>query len=587
MKRMRKVKKMQLGAEPKASVNKKTIGIFLASITLVAFAGIMGVMMPNNADAAPRYKGKHPLTKFDRIMYWPDGQMGSEECNMDLPAKTAPKCYQPIPQKYALGFINNEKTIERFARKLNVKNGKVSNTYKTPQATLIRNGYNISGDRSPLKFIDLINGASYMGNLYDVRIYAYGSAYVNSYRNSIVEHYHYEGADVASEWHFYPRNTLKELDELYYVEEKNSVESGEGDLQDECSDIKEKDPKNPKKTIVVGKKCTYDKNAYRDADGKVIYTGTFREGSIYGPIKYTAAEMEAHLIERENSVRVLGIEGMGTFYGTVAFKDIDAWSVERYAAASGVASVFTTWNSNEFAKQATVNSGKASIYSQPRFKHFCQNPTPDDSCYYAWGGTGESNPTSMESWMWFNFSSNSAAPFALVYSGGGHGSMIESEQFYITHILMDDLSTIPEEVIVSAQNFQQDFKNLYGHPLEEDKNFPSDYKSEADRVLRFFPIYQYANYDPYTMNDLLGDLTGGKKLKWYSCPQMTEDCLVPYDPEHDDGSVTVGDTTYTNGYDFVSGSRIYYASMNDPMEINFPNTCYSDNTSTVEVKNGQ
>ena len=586
---------MQLGAEPKATVNKKTAGIFLALVALVAFAGIMGATLSNNADATPRYRySNRPLTKFDRIMYWKDGQMGDIECNMNLPAKTKPKCYQPIPQEYALGFINTEKTIERAVRDVVFKDGKVTrnNTEKNranvpSQARFLgKSGYILSSTgRSPLKFIDLFNGASYMGNLYDVRIYGNGDAHLQTYRNSIVEHYH-SGGYVASEWHFYPRNTLKALDELYYVEETNFVDSEEGDLQDDCSEVKEKDPKDPKKTITV-KKCTYDKNAYRDAEGKVIYTGVFREGDAYGPIRYTAAEMEAYLIEKENSVRLLGVEGMGTFKGTVTFKDIDTWAAERYAAASGVDSVFTTWNSIEYASWATVNGGKASIYSNAYFSNFCQDPTPDKICYYAWGGTGESGPGNTESWIWFNFSSNNITPFALIYCGSGHGSMIESDQFYITHVLMDDLAEIPEEVISSAQNFQQDFESLYGHPLEDDKNFPAEYKSETDRILRFFPIYQYANYDPYTMNELLGELPGGKRLKWYSCEQMTEDCLVPYDPEHDDGSVTVGGTTYTNGYDFVSSSRVYYASMNDAIEVNFPNTCYSDNTSTVEVKNEQ
>lgn len=566
-------------------LNKKVVGTFSMALVLVATASIMGIMLSNNASARPRWKTTHALTKFDRIMYWPDGVMGEIECNMSLPAKTKPKCYQPIPQEYALGFINNEKTIERATRDISLKsNGSVDKNKTGTQARFLgKSSYNINGKRSPLKFIDLFDGASYMGNLYDVRIYGYGDARVRTYRTSIVEHYHEGGRYVASEWHFYPRNTLKALDALYYVEEKNEIKSGADDPCDYEKVITEKDKKTGK-TVEVDRYCMFDQNAYRDANDKVIYTGVFREGSEYGPIKYTAAEMEAYLIESENSVRILGVEGLGAFKGTVAFKDIDTWDVERYAAASGVESVFTTYNSNEYAKRATENPPSTkSIYQNSYFKNFCQDPDPDKTCYYAWGGTAESNPTSMESWMWFNFSSNSTAPFALIYGGSGHGSMIESEQFYITHVLMDDLAEIPEGIIASAQNFQHDFEGLYGHPLENDKNFPADWKSETDRVLRFFPIYQYANYTPYTMNELLKEVSD-KPLKWFSCPQMTDDCLIPYDPEHDNGKEVVNGQEYYNGYDFIDGNRVYYASVNIPMEVNFPNTCYSDNTSIEEVK---
>ncbi len=572
-------------------LNKKVVGTFSIAIVLIATASIMGIILSNNSFAATnRFKKGKPLTKFDRIMYWPDGVMGDIECNLSLPATSPPKCYQPIPQEYALGFINNEKTIERAARNINIEGGKAKEKTGIQADFLGKRSTKISGKRSPLKFIDLFNGASYMGNLYDVRVYAYGSANVRTFKNSVIEHYHTGGEYVASEWHFYPRNTLKALDELYYSDEEDIVESEGDDPKDSCTDIKEKDPTDPKgkKTITVGQRCTYDKNAYRDASGNIIYTGVFREGSNYGPVRYTAAEMEAYLENKENSVRLLGVGGSGTFKGTVAFMDIDGWGGERYAAASGVDSVFTTWNSEEYADRAKENgkSGKM-VYDNSYFKqmNFCQDPTPDKACYYAWGGSTEEGKTTRETArLWFNFSSSSTTPFALIYSGSGHGSMIESSQFYITHVLMDDLAEIPEGIIASAQNFQRDFESLYGHTLENDKNFPVDWKSETDRVLRFFPIYQYAGYTPYTMNELLKEVSD-IELKWYSCPQMTDDCLVPYDPEHDNGKEIVGGEEYFNGYDFIDGNKVYYASMGDPLEVNFPNTCYSDNTSTKEINN--
>ena len=189
--------------------------------------------------------------------------------------------------------------------------------------------------------------------------------------------------------------------------------------------------------------------------------------------------------------------------------------------------------------------------------------------------------------MWFTFSSSNNVPFSLVYSGGGHGSMIESSTFTIAHVIKDDLSEVPDQITEAVEEFKSDYRNINGKDLSEDDFFKTSAGADVDpdQVLRLFKIYQYADYDPYTMNDLLKELLDGLELNWYSCEEMTEACKIPHDPDHNKGTQTnASGETYVNGYDFVSNSRVYYASVNDVLEINFDNTCYSGNNNPVEVE---
>ncbi|MBR3365811.1 hypothetical protein IKG48_01675 [Candidatus Saccharibacteria bacterium] len=577
---MRTVKvKVKDKVNNKPRFDGKTLGAFLGATILVLVAGFIGVLSANAQTAKKHQRNVGQLTKFDRVIYWPDAERCSyPEQNMSItPSDSLPECYSPIPQKYALGYINATKYIEMALRK--GKKG-AATFYAGGKAGGAMTSSKSKG-KDYLKFGDFFNGASYMGDLYDFRVYPYsfcGSAATVHFGggNILIGHWHDDGSCVTSEWHFYPRGTLRALDELYYdPDTKEEVECTKGTPGCDCKNKKVKDPDNPKKTITV-EECTYDGSAYRDADGNIIYTGVFREYD-GGPIKYTAATMEQYLKSKENSVRLLGEAGTGVFNGTVAFTDIDSWGAERYDPLRGVASVFTAKESIERAKKET--GSWVSTY--------CPDADENKICYYSWGGGRESSPTNTESWMWFTFSSSNNVPFSLVYSGGGHGSMIESSTFTIAHVIKDDLSEVPDQITEAVEEFKSDYRNINGKDLSEDDFFKTSAGADVDpdQVLRLFKIYQYADYDPYTMNDLLKELLDGLELNWYSCEEMTEACKIPHDPDHNKGTQTnASGETYVNGYDFVSNSRVYYASVNDVLEINFDNTCYSGNNNPVEVE---
>ena len=186
---------------------------------------------------APSRKNSR-LTKFDRIIYWKNARRCDyDEENMNLPAGDLPSCYNAIPQEYALGFINNVKSIDRAKRDITINSNHKGNGKGTATFYPGKSAGDLTGERSPLKYFDLYDGASYMGDLYDFRVYAYGNARARDVNNSLVEHWHSGGNYVASEWHFYPRNTLKKLDQLYYSPEEDIIESGIGDPKDSCTTV--------------------------------------------------------------------------------------------------------------------------------------------------------------------------------------------------------------------------------------------------------------------------------------------------------------------------------------------------------------
>lgn len=547
-----KVRKMRLGG------GYTLVGILI----LVGLASVAGLFSAKNALGA---RDADKLTVFDRIMYWSGGKRCPIEDNMKL-ASGLPKCWQAIPQEYALGFINTTKYVGRALR--NGGNG-TANFY-TKDTTL-------GGAKSKVRFVDFFDGASYMGDLYDLRIYtwrAWGSTANIHLGNgaSTVSNWHNGGSEtgVVTEWHFYPQNTLKKLDELYYDKDAKNERI-----------VSELDPWDRRvcqwklNNVCQAYTYYYSESAYRDSAGKIVYDGSYLT-SQYGMVEYTAKEMEEYLTTKENSIELLGA-GAGAFKGTVAFKDTDSWSLERYVPARGVSAVFTTYNSIESAKREKQHESAT-------YQELCPDATKSDICYYAWGGQKESSPTNRESWMWFNFTSTSEVPFTLIYGGSGHGSGIESSTFTIAHVIKDDFAEMPDSIVEATQEFQADYEKIYGRPLSEDEFFSKHPDVDPDRVVRLFRIYQYSDYDPYTINELLASLDGASQLEWFNCELVNQNCHIPHDPDHNKGvQVMPNGTVITDGYDFVSGDRIYYADMGIPIGIDFENTCYSDNTSIEKV----
>ena len=89
MKRMRKVKKMQLGAEPKATVNKKTAGIFLALVALVAFAGIMGATLSNNVSAGRQGDVSRWNWAYERVLHFSTYKITGAKFSKSRPLESA------------------------------------------------------------------------------------------------------------------------------------------------------------------------------------------------------------------------------------------------------------------------------------------------------------------------------------------------------------------------------------------------------------------------------------------------------------------------------------------------------------------
>ena len=596
-------KKVEKSKKHEKRLDKKVITIFLTALFLVVLPGFIGVMTATGAR-----KINKNFTKFDHILFWENGLRGTVEQNLALGNGSEVKYWQPIEQKYGLGYINSTGNIARFwSIKGQVTQAKVGKTAKCAS----------SNKKSMIDYIDHIDGATHMGEFYDVREYFWKIRHNPGVRNTspansngidqvnknTVANYNecQEGEEYGEspsdrsalglEFHFYPRGTLASLEELTYV---NDTKAGlvlcdpsvDGTII--CKHTRKKsvpivpaptDPKAPTSTTVpIYEKDTY---AYRDKNGDVIYTGYYNDKN--GNFKYSAKTYQEYLKAAEDSIQLYG-HGPGEFAGTVAFYDIDSWANERYVPVSGVQSVFTVYNSVESARKEAINLKKNVWYNE-----FCPNSSPDQICYYAWGGANEGSPQKDQYRIWLNYVSTSERPLGLIYAGAGHGSGFISTTTTVAYVFNDDINELPDGVLEAIDDFADEYQKLYGRELREDPFFSTHPEVEPEKVLRLFNVFQFSEYDPYLINDYLANLEdmNGNRLNWYNCSEtIMGNCKIPYLPEHDDPNKTetVNGVEYVNGYDFIkTESKVYYGSVNDHLDVHFDNTCYSDNPSIVET----
>lgn len=592
-------------------LNKKVAFAFLAAVFLIAISTFVGVMTASGARKVSR------LTDFDRILYWKQGQRGTWEQNKALGNNAQVKYWQPIEQKYGLGYINSNGLIQRYWSKKGVITAAQGPSYS---GCLVDRNVK---KKKYIEYIDHINGASYMGELYDVREYywsvqgnvsvmnrynrklgARGNDVANSHPNDGCKDV-YAGTDeddpqtaLAIEFHFYPHGTLEPLEDLTYNPNvTNHISCNEGEWGCDTKHATTVPitptpgapvvPGAPTTTTVVT--WTMDAYAYRDKDGKVLYTGAYfnKDGSFYK----SAKEYQEYLKSQEDLVQQYG-EKKGEFNGTISFYDIDTRHNERYVPVSGVNSVFTTYNSVEYAgKESLSGILKSNIY-----KESCPNRTKNDICYWSWGGGSEGTPDKLTYRLWFNFTSTSERPFALIYAGWAHASGFYANNTTIAYVLTDDINDMPDEVIEEIESFAEEYKRFYGRELKDDPFFESDAGQGIDpeQVLRLFPIFSYSDYDPYLINEYLVNLQDLKGLNWYNCSNTTLSCRIPHTEHKKENENKVTGTSigpkgetieYINGYDFVgSATKVYYGSIYDTEPINFDNTCYSDDNKPVETE---
>ena len=607
-------------------------------IALVAFAGIMCAVISNNASA--RRKGTS-LNKFDRILYSTSKigsnqykcgnktialQRGEVSLNYDL---NCIEYYQPIEQEYALGYmiatnnVNHMCSNEIYGDKLS----KVKSSGKSIRASLVCS--NNLTHKSSLAYMDHPKIASYMGTLYDVREYfwlAYRGyepaigffqncpavARVSDGRLGTFGGECYSG--IVKEFHFYPAGTLNFLDNLRYDPEGDATECDEEtQVCDTCKEttITDLDPVTGKSVKKKIKKCTYDEYAYRGADGKIIYTGSYRDkitDQIAEQDGYilTAKGYEEYLIHQEDSIKLTGQAGSGVFKGIVYFNDIDDGG-EAYNPTRGVKSLYTTATSN--VSPTLTAGGKAHTYvmplnpisyfgNYPWYRELCPKDVRENSpCKYTYHGSEHSDSANPNTSLWMAFESKSSEPFTVVYQTfGGWGSSVGAWNAQIAYVITDDMSGAPAELQGALEEFQREYKEIYGKELTED-DFIMNNGLDASKVLRKAGISLYSDYNPYFINKLLEDM-GANELKWYNCPELNDECEIPREKTDGDNEKKVNRVTYYwkedpenpgEGayYDFLTTDKIYYTSLSDILGVNFKNTCYSGNISTSEVENAE
>ena len=618
-------KKETKSARAGKRLNKKVLVVFLAAVIAVALSSFLGVMTASGARKVSN------LTQFDRILFWNDGQRGTWEQNMALGNNAGVKYWQPIEQKYGLGQIN----MDSYAPKFWSKTAKNKTTAKiVPIEKNLEIGCLASRNirkKTYTEYADYIDGASFMGELYDMRQYFWsvtGNASVLIRKPGAHSPFghnhgiHDNGCDdtgageymdgyqvaVASEVHFYPRGTLQQFELSYRKESGGSEPCSESEQGIEGCTCRTENvpvaptpgapvvPGAPTPTIPVTTCTRSDRYAYykNPTDKSPAYTGAYYDKN--GNFRYSAKDYEKELKKYENKTKQFG-QPDGEFSGTTFFSDIDTWYAERYTPLSGVNSVFTTYNSRESARKESFSGVTGSAV----YKEYCPNRTKNDICYYSWGGAGENQSGSPGHWVYFNFTSTSERPLILIYSGRWHGSSIGSSSTKVAYVLVDDANDLPDGVLDEIENFAQEYKELYGRELREDQFFKDNPGIEPEQVIRLFSVFSFSEYDPYLINKYLANLEdlNGQQLNWYSCSSVAKSCLIPYDEElsekHNKPNEVTGTSKgsegntieYINGYDFIKGehnSKIYYASVFDALKINFDNTCYSDNNTPVETE---
>ena len=623
-------------------IRSKNITLYIwGAIIVVILAGFLGTLLGQSAIAARR-RGTQ-LTTVDRTTYGAGGKdnawykCGKETIWLERGPAAANrtlnciKYYQPIDQDYGLGYLSNAKNIERLcSSKIYGSNQKVWNVktrkYRTMHRVWPSQGSCVTAinQKDPRVYVDHYKAAAYAGDLYDMREYVWlpyntmiAEDWIACYGwNSAKKHTGASTHDMCwkghvKEYHFYPGGSLKELSKYVYSSDGNDIEVKETDKWDYKVTVKDKVTKEETTTYY------YDTYAYRDGDGNIIYTGTYTNPDT-GEV-LTAIDYEARLVELENSIRLLGQEQTGVFKGYVRYQDMDA-PEEGYLPARGVKNVYSTATSNILTTQALTGgfswgnglawlcyNGRVGSCGSPEnppawYKAICplkkdRSSAGDLPCDYNWHGTVSSSPENRNTSVWFSFTSSHEEPFTVVYqSGFGWGSYASSESVPVAYVILDDPSSIPDELRESMETFRSEYEEINGKPLSEDDFVMENLPNYSDQILRKIQISKYTDYDPYTINDLLGDI-GISKLKWYTCMELEEYCEIP-SVGGDGDTVSVDGRTYyyhdrsnfesvseNSVYnDFMDGYRIYYTSLSEVMEVDFPNTCYSDNTSTKEFE---
>ncbi|MBR3135144.1 hypothetical protein IKG54_01075, partial [Candidatus Saccharibacteria bacterium] len=276
------------------------------------------------------------------------------------------------------------------------------------------------------------------------------------------------------------------------------------------------------------------------ADGKIIYTGSYRD-EITGQIAerdgyiLTAKGYEEYLIHQEDSIKLTGQAGAGVFKGIVYFSDIDDGG-EAYNPTRGVKSLYTTATSD--VSPTVTAGGQARTYMMPPelinyfgnsswYRELCPKDVRENSpCKYTYHGSEHSDSANPNTSLWMAFESKSSEPFTVVYQTlGGWGSSVGAWNAQIAYVIKDDMSGAPAELQGALEEFQREYKEIYGKELAED-DFIMNNGLDASKVLRKAGISLYSDYNPYFINKLLENI-GANELKWYNCPELNDECEIP------------------------------------------------------------
>ena len=483
-----------------------------------------------------------------------------------------------------------------------------------------------SGIRNEVNFVDHLGAAQYMGQRFDVREY-YTAGYGRDCGNPHVSlNFSSDGgrpfsslhrsctAATVLEFHFYPYKTLEWVDsnfkfasvtyqrnyrkyeqsstcplEYYYEytrdEEGNIISAVQKSRNGTCwvdhTDNTKKYNmyvyRNAATTISVD--CPYDLDTCPPIEDYVVdsLSNLAELQSNLGSMQYIRKEAFDNMLKtEEDSIYGTGFEAgdRGKFRGVMKLDDIDQDGREGYTPLSGGRRVYLTYNSSLRRTTPHVvkiegegeNQKITSIKqtNQAWYRRYCPEPA-GHLCGYEWDGTRAANTTQPWTAVFLEFSSSSSEPLVLAYYTTGHASGISSQGVRVIYVV-DDIDEYSRDDPDAAafyevyDNTRKYYEQIHGRSINEDDYLRGE-GIDPEKVLLYFNITTYSSYDPYSVNKAYLNLTTSD-LPWYKDRDFSELISVDSEPE------------------VIKAHTIYWSRISKKV-VNFPNSCYSNNTSIV------
>ena len=527
--------------------------------TKINYARIGDVTWNRNNDST------HPNYKNNKITYWQPfseeyglGYVAMGESESELISNTCSSDYfyptgMTYNERYQLGLTRkNSKATLCYFPTSGGKNDWERQRYAENQG--IPYLPSTSGYKSEFNFVDHTRSASYMGELYDVRQYAWNvggtddasiSLVAPKSRTDVTE-CNFTTGQFVQEFHFYPAGTLDYLHTLKYT---------------------------------VG---------YTDAEGNSLDTpegyGVFLDAS--GNLVFTWEQYLQYLHSKEAEIN----DNTGVFKGIMRVDDMDSGlQDEGYTPLSGVERVYATFNTN--INISSSRGWNRFLGDSAKFSDLCN----EEMCRTTWGssrgvefsvndGVDHSHKDDYVA-IWLEFTVTPDQPLRFVYHTTHHCSSISSSPAEITYAFVDQPDELSDDLQDYLEEYASEYQKMYKENFDSVVRRVGLHEEYSDRIFRTFRVTQYSIFNPMAINKApyLEEIIKSHNIKWYTCPELTSDCAVQevsFDPKDYDSL----EKYYETIKDYVVyGNQNYYASWSDSVRGNFDPTCYSGNDSYVDT----